>query len=47
MSTILMMASILNPSDSKGLGISIDDILYFNKTYYEVKDYIEKEIEKE
>lgn len=41
-STILMTAVLLNPNGSKNLGVTVDDILYLNKNYYDIKEYIDK-----
>lgn len=46
MSTLLMVAFTMNPKGTEGTGITVDDILYFNKTYYDVREYLKDEKKK-
>ena len=40
MSALLMPVVLMHPQDARQMGISLEDILYLNKNYYEINEYL-------
>lgn len=44
-SALLMPAILLDPKGAKQMGVTIEDMLYLNKNYYEINEFLKKELE--
>ena len=47
MSALFFPFVLLQPQESQKMGISMEDILYLNKNYYEINEFLKQELKKE
>lgn len=46
MSAVFMPICIMQPKEAKQMGVSLEDILYLNKNYYEINEFLKQELER-
>ena len=47
MSAIFFPMVLLQPQETQKMGITLEDILYLNKNYYEINEFLKEELKKE
>lgn len=47
MSALFFPIVLMQPQEARKMGISLEDILYLNKNYYEINEFLKEEFKKE
>lgn len=47
MSALFFPIVLLQPQEVKQVGITLEDILYLNKNYYDINEFLKEELKKE